>query len=210
MILMAAAAAIAAVVALVVIGGVLRDGGDDVTHTAVAEGYILGDPEAPVVITAWEDFQCPVCKAANTSTLRGIEDAYVKTGKAQIVFRQFPFLGAESVSAAEASQCAADQDAFWDYHDALFSAQGAENSGTFSDAKLKEIAASLGLDTDAFNACVDNGDHEASVAAEKAEGERQGVNATPTFFVNGEKLADWRDYNAFAALIEAALGDAND
>ncbi len=211
MLLITGAAAIVAVVALIAIGGLLRGGGGSpVTHSAPAAGYILGDPAAPVVITAWEDFQCPICKAANASTLSGIEEAYVSTGKAQLVFRQFPFLGAESLSAAEASQCAADQDAFWNYHDALFTAQGAENSGVFSAAKLKEIAASLGLDTGAFNACVDSGEHSDSVAAEKAEGESLGVNSTPTIFVNGERVPDWRDYNGFAAMIDAALTTAGE
>jgi protein-disulfide isomerase len=206
MMLIVGGAAVAAVVALIVIGGLLRgDGGSPVTHSAPAAGYILGDPTAPVVITAWEDFQCPICKAANASTLQGIEEAYVSTGKAQLVFRQFPFLGDESYAAAEASQCAADQDAFWDFHDAVFTAQGAENSGVFSAAKLKEIAASLGLDTGIFNACVDSGEHSESVAAEKAEGESLGVNSTPTFFVDGERVSDWRDYNGFAAMIDAAL-----
>jgi protein-disulfide isomerase len=205
MVIFAGAAAIVAVVALIVIGGALRGNDEPVTHSAPAEGFILGDASAPVVIEAWEDFQCPICKAANGSTLRGIEEAYVSTGKAQLVFRQFPFLGAESYRAAEASQCAADQGGFWDYHDALFNAQGAENSGALSDAKLKQLASAQGLDAEAFAECLDSGQHSDSVAAEKAEGERLGVNATPSIFVDGERVENWRDYNAFAAMIEAAL-----
>jgi protein-disulfide isomerase len=207
MVMIAAGAAAAAVIALILLGGVFRGGSNPVTHSDASEGYILGDSAAPVVITAWEDFQCPICKAANASTLRAIEEAYVTTGKAQLIFRQFPFLGAESYKAAEASQCAADQGDFWDYHDALFTAQGAENSGTFSDTKLKEIASSLGLDAQTFGACLDSGQHNDSVAAEKAEGESLGVNSTPTIFVDGKRVADWRDYNAFAAMIEAALAE---
>jgi protein-disulfide isomerase len=207
MIMIAAGVAAIVVVGLILVGGVFRGGSDTVTHSASTAGYILGDPAAPVVITAWEDFQCPICKAANASTLKTIEETYVSTGKAQLIFRQYPFLGAESYTASEASQCAADQDDFWDYHDALFMAQGAENSGTFSDAKLKEIASSLGLDAQTFGACLDSGQHKNSVAAEKAEGESLGVNSTPTIFVNGKQVADWRDYNAFAAMIEAALAD---
>jgi protein-disulfide isomerase len=212
MMLIAGGAAIVAV-AVLIVAGTLLGGGDSnetVTHTSVSEGYVLGDPSSPVEIEAWEDFQCPICKAANSSTLKGIEDAYISTGKAHLVFRQYPFLGDESYAAAEASQCAADQEAFWDYHDALFTAQGAENSGVFSDAKLKEIAASLGLDTATFDSCVDSGAHADSVAAEKTEGEKLGINSTPTIFVNGEQVADWRDYNSFAAMIDAALGTAVD
>jgi protein-disulfide isomerase len=133
-----------------------------------------------------------------------VEEQYVNTGKAQVVFRQFPFLGPESLVAAQASQCAADQGAFWDYHDALFTAQGAENSGVFSNARLKEIAGSLNLDTAAFATCLDSGLHSASVAAEKADGVDLGVKGTPTFFVNGKRVEDWRDYGAFAAMIDSA------
>jgi protein-disulfide isomerase len=205
MLLMAASGAAVLVIGLIVVGSLLRGDSGPVTHSAPTEGYILGSSSAPVVITAWEDFQCPVCKAANASTLRVIEDQYVSTGKAQVIFRQFPFLGPESTAAAEASQCAADQIAFWDYHDALFTAQGAENSGVYSKAKLKQIAADLGLDTASFNTCLDSGAHSASVAAEKAEGVDLGVKGTPTFFVNGKRVEDWTDYGAFAALIESAL-----
>jgi protein-disulfide isomerase len=205
MMLKAAAAAVVVVVGLIVAGLALRGGSDPVTHSAPTEGYILGSPSAPVVITAWEDFQCPVCKTANASVMRAIEEAYVSTGKAQVVFRQFPFLGPESTLAAQASQAAADQGRFWDYHDALFTAQGAENSGVYSRARLIEIASSLGLDVPAFSARLDSKAHAASVEAEKAEGVDLGVTGTPTFFVNGRRVADWRDYTAFAALIEDAL-----
>jgi protein-disulfide isomerase len=205
LILIAASGAALLVVGLIVAGELLRGGSDPVTHSAPTEGYVLGSPTAPVVITAWEDFQCPVCKAANASVLRVIEEQYVATGKAQLIFRQFPFLGPESTVAAEASQCAADQGAFWDYHDALFTAQGAENSGVFTRSKLQEIAGSLNLDTAVFTSCLSSGAHSASVAAEKDEGVDRGVLGTPTFFVNGERVQDWRDYGAFAAMIDAAL-----
>jgi protein-disulfide isomerase len=149
-------AAVAAVVALIVIGGVLRGGDDPVeARLAPADGFVLGSPTAPVVLTVWEDFQCPVCKAANASTIERIEKEYVNAGHVQILFRQFPFLGDESTAAAEASQCAADQEAFWPYHDSLFAAQGAENSGALNNGKLKSIASDLGLNMTDFNACFD-------------------------------------------------------
>ena len=205
MVLIAASGAAALVIGLIVVGALLRGGSEPVTHSAPTEGYVLGSPSASVVITAWEDFQCPICKAANSSTLRVIEDEYVSSGKAQLVFRQFPFLGPESTLAAEASQCAADQGEFWDYHDALFTAQAAENSGVFSKTRLKQIAASVNLEPVAFASCLDSGAHSASVAAEKAEGVDLGVKGTPTFFVNGKRVEDWTDYGAFAALIDSAL-----
>lgn len=195
------------VVGLILLGGVLRRD-ESVQFSSPAEGFILGSADAPVLITAWEDFQCPVCKAANTSVLKRIEEEYVSAGKVRIQFRQFPFLGDESYAAAEASQCAADQGMFWPYHDALFNAQGAENSGAFSKSNLKKIAAETGLAEAEFSACLDEGRHRDSVRAEKAVGEDLGVNATPTFFVEDQRVVDWRDYTAFKALIERALAKA--
>ncbi len=205
LVLLSAAGAISAVVLLVVAGGVFRHSSASVQHTAEASGFVLGSPDAPVLITAWEDFQCPVCKAANASVLKQIEQDYVTAGKVRVQYRQFPFLGAESIVAAEASQCAADQGHFWDYHDALFNAQRAENSGVFSKSNLEKIAATAGLDSASFNSCFASGAHKASVLDEKKAGESLGVQATPTFFVNGKQVADWHDYSAFNALIDQAL-----
>ncbi|HLF71173.1 MAG TPA: DsbA family protein [Dehalococcoidia bacterium] len=207
LVFIAAAVAVVAVVGLIIAGGALRDS-NKVSHEAPAEGFVLGSPDAPVTIMAWEDFQCPICKAANASVLKQVEQDYVTAGKAKILFRQFPFLGQESIWAAEASQCAADQGKFWDYHDALFNAQGAENSGALSKANLKRIAGDTGLDLTAFNTCFDSGAHQASVQAEKQEGAQLGISGTPTIFVNGTLVKDWRDYASLKSMIDAALASA--
>ena len=204
LVVFAGIAAVLVVAGLIVLGGVLRKD-DTVQFASPAEGFVLGSPDAPVLITAWEDFQCPVCKTANASVLKQIDAEYVSTGKVRIQFRQFPFLGDESAWAAEASQCAADQQMFWAYHDVLFNAQRAENSGAFSKTHLKYMAADVGLDTIAFETCFDEGRHRDSVQAEKSEGAKLGVAGTPTFFVDGQRVADWRDYAAFKTLIERAL-----
>jgi protein-disulfide isomerase len=204
--LVSAAIAVCSVVALILVGNALRPGSDSVTHASQAQGRILGSPTAAVTIEVWEDFQCPVCKAANGSVLSEIEKNYVTTGKANLAFRNFPFLGDESFRAAEAAECAAEQDDFWPYHDALFAAQRAENSGTFTTGKLKSIAGQVGLDQGAFAGCLDSGRYKNAVQDEKSAGLRQGVNATPTIFVNGTRVADWRSYDGFAALIEKTSG----
>ena len=202
----AGVAAVAAVAVLIVAGGVLR--GDDKVQTVSAaqrDGRVLGETSAPVIITAWEDFQCPVCKAANTSVLSQIIEEYVDSGKAQLQYRYFSFLGDESVRAAEAAEAAAAQGKFWEYHDALFTYQGAENSGAFSDDRLTQLAQLVGLDVPAFEASLDSGEYEGVVQAELDEGRDRGVTGTPTFFINGERVDDWRDIDAFRALIDSFL-----
>jgi protein-disulfide isomerase len=203
----AGVAAVAAVAVLIVAGGLLRSNNNQVQTTSAAQrdGRILGDTSAPVVITAWEDFQCPVCKAANASVLATIIQEYVDTGKAQLQYRYFSFLGDESKRAAEAAEAAAAQGKFWEYHDALFNYQGAENSGAFSDDRLRQLAQLVGLDMDKFNASLDSGEYKGVVNAELQEGKNLGVTGTPTFFVNGEKVQDWRDIDAFRSLINSFL-----
>jgi protein-disulfide isomerase len=202
----AGAAAVAAVAILIVAGGILRDGGEVQTaSTAQREGRVLGETSAPVIITAWEDFQCPVCKAANSGVLASIIAEYVDTGKAQLHYRYFSFLGDESVRAAEAAEAAAEQGKFWDYHDALFTYQGRENSGALSDERLGQLAELVGLDLAQFEESLDSGEYEGVVESELDEGRDRGVTGTPTFFVNGERVEDWRDLDAFRALIDSFL-----
>ena len=88
------------------------------------------------------------------------------------------FLGDESFWAAEASECAADQDAFWSYHDKLFASQAGENQGAFNKDRLKGFAAELGLDTAAFNTCLDSGKHTQEVQTQSAAARQLGVNST--------------------------------
>ncbi len=94
------------------------------------------------------------------------------------------FLGQESQWAAEASECAADQNAFWTYHDKLFTSQSGENQGAFNKDKLKGFAAGLGLDTAAFNACLDAGKYTQLVQSETNAAQQLGVQSTPSFYVN--------------------------
>ena len=206
MLWMAGAVAVAAVAVLIAAGSLLR--GDDAVVTASdaqRDGRVLGETSAPIIITAWEDFQCPVCKTANTSVLASIIEEYVDTGQAQLHYRYFSFLGDESVRAAEAAEAAAAQGKFWEYHDALFTYQGAENSGAYSDDRLTQLAQLVGLDVAAFEESLDSGEYEGVVEAELEEGRERGVSGTPTFFVNGEKVEDWRDVDGFRELIESFL-----
>ena len=206
MIWAAAIAAVAAVAVLIVAGGLLRgDGKVQIVSEAQRDGRVLGDASAPVTITAWEDFQCPVCKAANSGALQTIIEEYVDTGKANLEYRYFAFLGDESVRAAEAAEAAAAQGKFWDYHDALYTYQGAENSGAFSYDRLIQLAKLVGLDVTQFEASLDSGEYKGAVADEVEEGKLQGIHGTPTFIVNGEQLLDWRDLDAFRALIDSYL-----
>ena len=174
-------------------------------RVATGEGRVLGDPNAPVTVVEYADFQCPVCKRAETSVVSPIEQDYVQQGKVNIEFRMFPFIGQESWDAAQASEAAADQGKFWEYHDALFNAQGAENSGTFSYDRLVAIAQQVGLDVPAFEATLNSNAHLAEIQAEADAAVNAGVNSTPTFFIGDKKIVGAQSYSVFQSAIDALL-----
>jgi len=113
------------------------------------------------------------------------------------------FLGDESVLAASASECADEQGRFWDYHDVLFSHTAGRNQGVFTRPKLEQYAADLGLDSTAFNACVDSGRYDDWVRVQTETGRQKGINATPTVFVNGSRIVLPASFDELRALILA-------
>jgi protein-disulfide isomerase len=213
MMLMAAGAAAIAVAAIIIAGAMGRSSGGSVATSATTmAGKTLGKEDAPVTITAWEDFQCPFCKQVNSGAVAQVVAEYVNTGKVKIIYQQFPFLGTggsndESMLAAEASECAAEQHLFWAYHDSLFAAQSGsgENRGVFTMANLKKLAQTNGLDQEAFNSCLDSHKYRSAVEDQKAEGKKLGVESTPTFFVNGQRIVGAQPYSVFKRAIERAL-----
>ncbi len=106
---------------------------------------------------------------------------------------------------AEAAECAGDQDAFWEYHDYLFSHQNGENQGSFSKDNLKGFAVAMGLDTKAFNTCLDSGKYTQFVQDQTSRARELGVQSTPTFAVNGQGVTGAQPFDAFQKIIEGIL-----
>ena len=117
----------------------------------------------------------------------------------------FAFLGPESQWAGEASECAADQNAFWEYHDFLFDSQSGENQGAFNKDNLKAFAVQLGLDAQAFDECLDSGKYTEIVQQETAWAQSLGVQSTPTFVLNGQGIIGAQPFEAFQNAIDALL-----
>ena len=183
---------------------------DDLPHVQ-SNGASLGDPNAPVKIVLYADFQCPYCRHFWQEAEGLIFKDYVETGKAYFTYRSMgEFLGPESKTAAEAAYCAADQDRFWEYHDLLYANQGAENSGAFSDAHLRGFAEHLQLDMAAFNDCLSTGKYTARVEQDRSDATAMGVNSTPTIVINGvTTIVGARDYQDYRDAIEDALNNGN-
>lgn len=168
-----------------------------------------GSEDAPVTIVEFSDFQCPFCRKHYTQTMPQLEQDYISTGKVKYVYRDFPLSfhpGAQS--AAEAGECAEEQDKFWEYHDKIFDEQNKQGSGTvqFTVTDLKQWAADIGLDTGKFNECLDSGKYTQEVKKDFADGGAAGITGTPGFIINGKSLVGAQPYSVFQQIIEAELG----
>lgn len=175
--------------------------------TRVGEGTAWGPEDAPVQIVDYSDFGCHFCGQFAQTTGEQLREAYESTGKVRFEFKHFIIGGPSTANAANASECAADQGKFWDYHDVLFQRQGT-SADPFSKSALKQYAAQLGLDTEQFDRCVDTDQHLEKVYRDSSEAQARGVNATPTFFVGDQRVEGAQPYQIFQTAIETALATA--
>lgn len=172
------------------------------------DGMVMGDPDAPVRVIEYGDFQCPACGQFSRNVEPMLIQQYVETGKVAFEWHTMAFIGPESREAGEAALCAMDQDKFWPMHNTLFHNQVGENAGAFDRSRLDEMARIIGLDMDAFGQCMDDNKYEDEVMASNDEGGQQGVRSTPSFSVNGQ-LIQGGAWDQLQQAIESALASAS-
>lgn len=163
-----------------------------------------GKNNAPVTIVEFSDYQCSFCARFVTQTLPQLEKNYIDTGKVKFVYRDFPLnFHQYAQKAAEAAECADEQEKYWEYHDLLFEKQSEwSNAGL---GKFKDYANQLGLDTQVFDQCLDSGEMTEEIQKDFQDGQSYGVSGTPAFFINGELLSGAQPYEKFQEAIESAL-----
>ncbi len=162
-----------------------------------AEGPSRGPASAPVTIVEFSDFQCPYCAKAEDTIVRLLKDY---DGKIRVVYRDFPLpMHTQAQKAAEAGQCAGDQGKYWEMHGKMFA-----NQQALQPEQLKSLAKGLGLDSTKFDKCLDSGEKAKVVESHKQAGEAVFVNATPSFFVNGQAMAT-PTYEEFKKVIDGEL-----
>ncbi|MEK7507513.1 MAG: DsbA family protein [Patescibacteria group bacterium] len=172
---------------------------------------ILGDSKAPVTIIEYGDYQCPFCEKFFSETEPLVREKYINAGTVRMIYRNFAFLGPESINAAEASECAKDQKKFWAYHDEIYKKEkidGSENNGNLNRELFLTIAKDIGLDAEAFKSCIDSKKYTSVVQAEVTDGKNAGVDSTPYFFINGQVMRGALPYegaSGFKAVIDSAL-----
>lgn len=192
------------------------------------EDNAMGDPNAPIKIEEFADFQCPYCERFYQDTEPLLRQYYVDTGKAQFIFRSMGnFVSdniarakgtaatTESQDAALAAYCAGDQNKFWEMHAHLFANVLGEDAGSFTDRRLKAIAETAGLDMNAFNRCYDSGKFNERIQQDFEDAQAANITGTPgflvTYTVNGETktklIQGAQSFSTFQQELEAALNE---
>ena len=164
-------------------------------------GFSIGDPNAPVSVEEFSDFQCSHCKTFSQTLEPEFIENYVDTGKVYLTFKNFPIFGEASENAAEATYCAADQNAMWQYKKALFSFSSFQDA--FSDNNLVSYAESLEIDSGEFQNCLESDKFVSAIQADMANGKNLGIQGTPSFSVNGIIVYS----NDLVATVESQLLD---
>jgi protein-disulfide isomerase len=174
--------------------------GDYRVDVSVDDDPSIGPEEAPITIVEFSDYACPYCRRFHMETFQALLDAY--PDQIRFVYRDFPVVGGGETGylAAQAANCALEQDKFWEYHDALF--QGDYGHGR--DAYLS-LAEDLGLDVSSFETCLDEQTYAQEVQNDLQAGRELGVNGTPTFFINGIPLVGAQPMSNFTQVIDSEL-----
>ena len=179
------------------------------TTYSLTNGRAIGPANAPVTVEVWSDYQCPFCQRFATTWEPALTDKYAANGQVRVIYRDYAFIGDESVKAAIAARAAELQGNYWQYHDYLFANQNGENKGWFSESRLQGIAQAVGLDVAAFNTARGDPQIRQSVLAETAQGRSLGITGTPTIAIDGQLRTDLTSYDKLEAAVEAALAASN-
>jgi len=187
----------------------------EIFQVSLDDDPVKGDPDAPITIIEFSDFQCPFCSRFFTQTLPAIQENYIDTGIVKLVYRDFPIdsLHPNARPAHIAAECADEQGKFWEYHDVLFENQGQWNRLSSSDlnSQLNQYATSMGLNSESFDSCLSSQSMADEVNADYLQASQYGATGTPTFFIGNEKngfikLVGAQPFTAFQSAIEYQLG----
>jgi protein-disulfide isomerase len=173
-------------------------------NIAVADDdHIRGDKNAPVTIIEFSDLQCPFC-AQFHRTMQQVMTDY--KGKVRWVFKNFPLdqIHPYAKNAALGSECAAEQNKFWEYVDEIYA-----NQSQLSDAYITQVAVDLKLNKAKFDSCLSSKKYAGKVEADQSLGSKNGVNGTPGSFVNGESVRGAVPYDQLKIMIDKALAGSN-
>jgi protein-disulfide isomerase len=161
--------------------------------------YALGPEDAPITIVEFSDYQCPYCRRWHEEVYQPLLNEY--PGQIRLVYRHLPLtsIHPEAFSAAEAAMCAGEQNAYWQYHDKLFSSE------TLGNNTYVQYAQDLGLNTSTFETCISEHKYSEAIQADSDFAVNLGVRSTPTFFINGLAVVGAQPLDIFKQVIDKEL-----
>src|SRR3989338_9036920 len=169
----------------------------------VDDDAVLGDEDAPITIVEFSDYECPFCARFHTQTFGELKSKYIDTGKVKFVYRDFPLsFHQQAQKAAEAAECAGEQDKYFEMHEKLFTDGVAGGVAGF-----KQYASQIGLNTGKFNDCLDSGKMVAEIRKDTADGAAIGVQGTPAFYINGVEVSGAQPFSVFQQIIDGQLAN---
>ncbi len=180
---------------------------DPVSIPAADFAAALGDPNAPVTIVEFTDYQCPFCQRYAQETLPTLIENQINSGEVYYILKDLPLesIHPNARSAAAAARCAGEQEQYWAMHDALFAAQADWSSGNLPTTTVfGDLASSLGLDRAAFDTCLEDGRYTTSIQSNIDQALNLGANSTPSFFINGYPVSGAQPYGLFEYAVELA------
>ena len=184
------------------------------THGSISTSLgspILGNPNAPITIVEFGDYQCHQCYNWFHNTKPMIMRDYIDTGKANLIFVDFAFLGKDSPKASQATYCADDQNMYWEYHNSLYNSQESKiDSGWANSERLKAFAFDLNLDMESFNECLDSEKYSKRVQYNSQQARDNGVRGTPGFFIvdsdfNQKQISGAQPFSVFKKILDSMI-----
>jgi protein-disulfide isomerase len=193
-----------------------------------ADDNSMGDPNAPITIEEYSDFQCPFCQRFHDETEPLLRQYYVDTGKVRFIYRSMGNFVSDNIARAQgtpaktesqdsalAAYCAGEQNKFWEMKAHIYANVLGEDVGSFTGKRLKAIAETAGLDSNEFNTCYDGGTYLERTQQDQQDGQAAGINGTPgflvTYTVNGETrtrlIEGAQPFTVFQQELEAALNE---
>jgi protein-disulfide isomerase len=182
-----------------------------VSNTFTANGSpILGDPDAPITLIEFGDYQCHFCNVHFHNTEHNLLENYIETGKVKMIFKDFTIIGPDSKNAAHGAHCADDQGKFWQYHDILYNNWTGENNGWASSDNLLRFAQEIELDVDQWSDCMIDEKHSKTIVDSNKDARDLGITGTPAFFVIGPdnkitKISGAQPYENFENIFNLEL-----
>lgn len=167
---------------------------------------IIGNADAPITITEYSDFQCPLCNKFYTETFSTKIKEYIDQGKVRYIFKHFPLsFHPQAEPAALASECALEQNKFWEYHDQLFEKQNEWAEVNDNKTNFMAYAKNLGLNESQFQTCLESKKYQGAIDADTKEGRKNRISGTPSFFINDETIIGAQPTEEFTKVIDKLL-----